>query len=485
MLSLKNITVRYDGVQAVKKISIDVEKGSITSLIGANGAGKSTTLKAISGLVPLTSGEIWFEGERIDGREPEKIVELGIGHVPEGKQLFLDMSVLDNLLTGAHLRKDADKLQEDLERIYNYFPILRTARNRKASTLSGGEQQMLAIGRGLMCRPKLLLLDEPSLGLSPILTSEVGSIIKRIADEGVSILLIEQNANLALQLAKKNYVMETGTIALEGDSKQLQNDDHVKAAYLGISPTEESPAIWAQEKRAPKTRTPEKWQDQAPPERWQDKGPQGRWQDKDISERVAPERKEQEGRAQDRRVPPGEVTVMRPQDKETQEGWAQAGVSQDLESPDRWAQESRLPAGDSSDRWAQDREAPERWQDREAPERWADKGAPERWLDRGVPRGWQDRESLASRPRDRWADREPSGRRPQGRETPGLRQDREATGRLADQRPPKRWLDQGPQETWRDREVPARSTKDRWPRDKQAPSRMVKKTFVPKGATKS
>ena len=469
MLSLKNITVRYDGVQAVKKISIDVEKGSITSLIGANGAGKSTTLKAISGLVPLTSGEIWFEGQRIDGREPEKIVELGIGHVPEGKQLFLDMSVLDNLLTGAHLRKDVDKLQEDLERIYNYFPILRTARNRKASTLSGGEQQMLAIGRGLMCRPKLLLLDEPSLGLSPILTSEVGSIIKRIADEGVSILLIEQNANLALQLAKKNYVMETGTIALEGDSKQLQNNDHVKAAYLGISPTEESPAIWAQEKKVPKTPAPEKWQDQAPPERWQDKGPQGRWQDQYIAQSLAPERKGQEGRAQDRRVSPGEATVMRPQDKSMQEGRPQTRVPQDLQPPDRWAQESRLPAGDSSDRWAQDRESSERWQDRKAPDRWLDHEAPHRW---------QAGEPVASRPRDRWQDREPSGRRPRDRETVGWPQDR-------GERPPERWLDQGPRETWRDREAPTRGTKDRWPEDKQTPSRVVKKTFVPKVGTKA
>ena len=461
MLSLKNITVRYDGVQAVKKISIDVEKGSITSLIGANGAGKSTTLKAISGLVPLTSGEIWFEGQRIDGREPEKIVELGIGHVPEGKQLFLDMSVLDNLLTGAHLRKDVDKLQEDLERIYNYFPILRTARNRKASTLSGGEQQMLAIGRGLMCHPKLLLLDEPSLGLSPILTGEVGSIIKRIADEGVSILLIEQNANLALQLAKKNYVMETGTIALEGDSKQLQNNDHVKAAYLGISPTDESPAIGAQEKKAPKTPAPERGQDRVSPERWQDKGPQGRWQDKDISESLVPERKGQEGRAQERRVPPREATVMRPQDKAMQEERAQTRVSRDLESPDRFAQESRLPAGDSSDRWAQDRRAPERWQDREAPDR---------WFDRETQRRWQDREPFASQPRDRWQDREPSGRSwPQER----------------DERPPERGLDQGPRETWRDREASTRSTKDRWPEDKQAPSRVVKKTFVPKVGTRT
>lgn len=319
---------------------------------------------------------------------------------------------------------------------------------------------MLAIGRGLMCHPKLLLLDEPSLGLSPILTSEVGSIIKRIADEGVSILLIEQNANLALQLAKKNYVMETGTIALEGDSKQLQNNDHVKAAYLGISATDESPVILAQEKKAPKTPAPE---------RWQDKGPQGRWQDQYISESTAPQRKGQEGRAQDRRVSPGESTVMRPEDNVMQEGGAQTKVSRDLEPSDRWAQESRLPAGDSSDRWVQDRGAPERWQDREAPDR---------WLDREAPRRWQAGEPVTSQPRDRWQDREPPGRRPEYRETPGWPQDR-------GERPPERWLDQGPRETWRDREVQTRGIKDRWPEEKQAPSRVVKKTFVPKVGTKT
>ena len=234
MLNLKNIVVHYGGVGALKGISIDVEAGSITTLIGANGAGKSTCLRAISGLVPLTSGEIWFEDKRIDGMAPEKIVELGIGHVPEGKKLFLEMSVFDNLMTGAFLRKDKDGIERDLERVYEYFPLLRRARHRQASSLSGGEQQMLAIGRGLMSNPKLLLLDEPSLGLSPILTQEVASIIERITDEGVPILLIEQNASLALKLASKGYVLETGRIALEGDTKQLQDNEHVKKAYLGL-----------------------------------------------------------------------------------------------------------------------------------------------------------------------------------------------------------------------------------------------------------
>ena len=232
--------VHYGGVQALKGITIEALEGSVTSLIGANGAGKSTTLRAVSGLVPITSGEIRFDGKRIDGLTTERIVELGIVHVPEGKRLFLEMSVQDNLLSGFYLRTDTEAMAKELERIYTYFPVLKEARNRPASNLSGGEQQMVAICRGLMAKPKLLLLDEPSLGLSPIMTKEVGSIIKRIADEGVSILLIEQNANLALSLSSKCYVMETGTIAVEGTSAQLQNNDHVKAAYLGIT-ADESP----------------------------------------------------------------------------------------------------------------------------------------------------------------------------------------------------------------------------------------------------
>jgi branched-chain amino acid transport system ATP-binding protein len=234
MLKLKNIVVYYGKVEAVKGISLSAEAGSITTLIGANGAGKSTCLRAISGLVPLTSGEIWFEGERIDRMTPEKIVRRGIGHVPEGKRLFLEMSIFDNLMTGAFLRKDKDGIERDLERIYEYFPLLRRARHRRASKLSGGEQQMVAIGRGLMSNPKLLLLDEPSLGLSPVLTEVVASIIKRIADEGFPILLIEQNANLALKLASKGYVLEVGRIVLEGDAKQLQDNEHVRKAYLGL-----------------------------------------------------------------------------------------------------------------------------------------------------------------------------------------------------------------------------------------------------------
>jgi branched-chain amino acid transport system ATP-binding protein len=360
MLHLKDIVVHYDGVAALKDISIDVEAGSITSLIGANGAGKSTSLRAISGLSPPTSGEIWFEGKRIDGMSPERIVGLGIGHVPEGKRLFLEMSVLDNLMTGAFLRKDKDGIERDLERIYKYFPLLRKARHRPASSLSGGEQQMLAIGRGLMSNPKLLLLDEPSLGLSPILTREVGSIIERIADEGVSILLIEQNANVALKLASKGYVLETGRIALRGDTKQLQNNDHVKAAYLGISPTEGAPAAGVPDREAtnrgaPDRPSPERWQDRGPQGRWQDRGPQARWQGKEAPERVVQDELVQdkepaEREAKDRRVPERESLDRRTEDRRTPE----------REPPARWAEERRVAEREPPDRWGKNREGPSR-----------------------------------------------------------------------------------------------------------------------------
>lgn len=370
MLSLRNLVVHYDGVEALKDISIDVEAGSITSLIGANGAGKSTCLRAISGLASPTSGEISFEGKRIDGMSPEKIVGLGIGHVPEGKRLFLEMSVFDNLMTGAFLRRDKDGIERDLERIYEYFPVLRKARNRQASNLSGGEQQMLAIGRGLMSNPKLLLLDEPSLGLSPILTREVGSIIERIAEQGVSILLIEQNASVALKLASKGYVLETGRIVLGGDNKELQNNDHVKAAYLGISPTEGVPAVRVPDREATDRgvagqRPPERWQDRGPRGRWQDRGPQGRWQGGQ-----APERRAQEGLVQDKEPPEREVQAGRVQDKEAEERWARDRRALERESLDRWAQERRTPEREPPVRWVPKGEPPDRWgKHREAPSR--------------------------------------------------------------------------------------------------------------------
>jgi len=233
MLSVSNISVHYEGVEAVKGVSIDAEAGSVTTLIGANGAGKSTCLRAISGLVSLTSGEIWFEGKRIDEMEPEEIVGLGIAHVPEGRRIFSTMSVFDNLMTGAFLRKDKNKIQEDLERVFDYFPILRSRMRQQAKKLSGGEQQMLAFGRALLSKPKLLMLDEPSLGLAPLVVQAMGEHIKQFVDDGYSVILVEQNATLALSLAKKAYVLEIGEVVLEGDARELEVDAHVKKYYLG------------------------------------------------------------------------------------------------------------------------------------------------------------------------------------------------------------------------------------------------------------
>lgn len=352
MLTLKDIVVHYGGVQALKGISLEVQEGAVTALIGANGAGKSTTLKAISGLVPLTSGEILFEGKRIDGNSPEKIVALGIVQVPEGKRLFLEMSVLDNLLAGAYLRKDTDRLATDLEHIYGYFPILGKARHRPASNLSGGEQQMLAIGRGLMASPRLLLLDEPSLGLSPLLTKEVGAIIKQIADEGVSILLIEQNASLALQLAQKAYVMETGTIALEGDPLELRNNAHVKEAYLGLSSTEEVPIAGIQSPQTPLTSMPA----MGAQNRWQDRGPQGRWQDKVVQEEFIPSEKRREESVRERQVKEKEVPKRLPQERWTVERWPE-----DRHAQERSVSARRLEERRKVGKWLEDRELLERW----------------------------------------------------------------------------------------------------------------------------
>jgi len=234
MLNLKNVVVHYGGVGALQDVSIAAEKGSITTLIGSNGAGKSTCLRAISGLVPLTSGEIRFEGNRIDGMPPVKIVKLGIAHVPEGKRLFPKMSVLDNLLTGAHLRTDKAEVAKDLEKAIEYFPILGEKLKKPAGTLSGGQQQMLAFGRALLSNPKIFLFDEPSLGLAPIIVQQIGERIEQLADEGYTIILVEQNATLALALANAAYVLETGKVAMEGDANQLKDNDYVKKVYLGI-----------------------------------------------------------------------------------------------------------------------------------------------------------------------------------------------------------------------------------------------------------
>jgi len=235
LLNIKDVSVHYRKVAAVKNISIEVEEGEIVTLIGANGAGKSTTLRAISGLKHPTTGEIWFDGQRIERLPPERINKLGIAQVPEGRRVFPEMTVMENLEMGAFLRRDTDGINRDLEGVFTHFPVLRERRKQSAGTLSGGEQQMLAMGRALMSDPKLLLMDEPSLGLSPIMCQEIAKIIKEIHKEGRTIVLVEQNARLALSLAQKGYVLETGSIVLEGDAKDLRENEEVKKTYLGVA----------------------------------------------------------------------------------------------------------------------------------------------------------------------------------------------------------------------------------------------------------
>ncbi len=233
LFHLDDVHVHYHKVAALKGVSLEVDEGDIVTLIGANGAGKSTTLRAISGLTPPSAGEIRFRDERIDGLRPEEIVRLGIAHVPEGRRVFPDLTVLENLYTGAYLRRDKKGIARDLDEVFAHFPRLDERRGQMARTLSGGEQQMLAIGRALMSRPKLLLLDEPSLGLSPVMVQEIARIIVDINDKGVPVVLVEQNAELALGLARYGYVLETGRIALEGEASFLHEHEHVKKAYLG------------------------------------------------------------------------------------------------------------------------------------------------------------------------------------------------------------------------------------------------------------
>ena len=234
LLSIENASVHYQKVAALKGVSLEVDEGSIVTIIGANGAGKSTTLRAISGLARLSGGSITFAGERIDGRPPETVVAMGIGHVPEGRRVFPELTVYENLMTGAFLRRDRAGIDADLEEVFAHFPRLKERRSQWAKTLSGGEQQMLAIGRALMGRPKLLLLDEPSMGLAPLLVQEIGRMIAALNRErGVPVVLVEQNAALALELARYAYVLETGAVALEGPAAELRTNDHVRRAYLG------------------------------------------------------------------------------------------------------------------------------------------------------------------------------------------------------------------------------------------------------------
>jgi branched-chain amino acid transport system ATP-binding protein len=233
LLSVENLSVSYGNIKALHGISFEVEQGEIVCIIGANGAGKSTTLRAISGLVQLSGGAIWLGERRIDGTPPEKIVAAGIGHVPEGRRVFPELTVEENLRTGAFLRRDKAAVERDLEMVFDHFPRLKERRTQWAKTMSGGEQQMLAIGRALMSDPKILLLDEPSMGLAPVMVQEIASIIVEINRRGVPVVLVEQNAGLALRLASYAYVLETGSVALEGPAFELHENDHVRRAYLG------------------------------------------------------------------------------------------------------------------------------------------------------------------------------------------------------------------------------------------------------------
>lgn len=233
MLVVKDLTVHYGVIKATKEVSFKVNKGEIVSLIGANGAGKSTILKAISGLHRPTSGEIIYQGKPIQKESTKKIVELGISQVPEGRHIFGGMTVLENLEMGAFLRKDKGEIQKDLKMVFERFPILEERKKQDTATLSGGEQQMVAMGRALMSRPKLLLLDEPSMGLAPIFIKEIFNIIKMINDQGTTILLIEQNAKVALEIAQHGYVLETGKVVQSGTGKELLASDDVQKAYLG------------------------------------------------------------------------------------------------------------------------------------------------------------------------------------------------------------------------------------------------------------
>jgi branched-chain amino acid transport system ATP-binding protein len=235
LLKVNNASVHYGKVEAIRNISIEVPKGDIVALIGANGAGKSTTLRLISGLVRPSSGDVIYDGQSIKTMPPEEINRIGIAHVPEGRRVFPQMSVLENLEMGAYLRSDKPAIQRDLEKVFVRFPRLKERLDQAAGTMSGGEQQMLAMGRALMSDPEVLLMDEPSLGLSPIMCQEIAKIIKQVHEDGKTIILVEQNARLALSLAQKGYVLETGSIAMSGPAEQLREDDGVKRTYLGIT----------------------------------------------------------------------------------------------------------------------------------------------------------------------------------------------------------------------------------------------------------
>jgi branched-chain amino acid transport system ATP-binding protein len=233
LLEVKDVHTFYGNIEALKGVSLEVEEGEIVTLIGSNGAGKSTTLRSISGLTPPREGSIKFDGREIGETAPQDIVRLGISHAPEGRKIFHRMSVRENLDLGAYLRRDSDDMESDVARVYDLFPRLEERQRQKAGTMSGGEQQMLAIGRALMARPKLLLLDEPSMGLAPILVERIYETVAQINEQGTTILLVEQNANFALDVSKRGYVLETGAVAVADAAAALRDNPEVQKAYLG------------------------------------------------------------------------------------------------------------------------------------------------------------------------------------------------------------------------------------------------------------
>jgi branched-chain amino acid transport system ATP-binding protein len=233
MLTIKELKVAYGGIQAVKGVDLEVHEGELVTLIGANGAGKTTTMKAITGLKPISGGDIIYRGQSIKGVPPHELLKRGLAMVPEGRGIFARMTILENMQMGAYLRNDADGIQKDVDRMFGFFPRLKERASQLAGTLSGGEQQMLAMARAIISRPKLLLLDEPSMGLSPIMVEKIFEVVREISKEGLTVLLVEQNAKLALQAATRGYVMDSGSITMSGDAKQMLDDPKVRAAYLG------------------------------------------------------------------------------------------------------------------------------------------------------------------------------------------------------------------------------------------------------------
>ncbi|SAK91187.1 ABC transporter [Caballeronia hypogeia] len=233
MLKIKGLKVSYGGIQAVKGVDLEIEQGELVTLIGANGAGKTTTMKAITGLKPYSGGDIEYMGQSIKGVPAHELLKRGLAMVPEGRGIFARMSIVENMQMGAYLRKDIEGIKKDVDRMFGFFPRLQERANQLAGTLSGGEQQMLAMARAIISRPKLLLLDEPSMGLSPIMVEKIFEVVREISKEGITVMLVEQNARLALQAANRGYVMDSGSVTMSGDAKKMLDDPKVRAAYLG------------------------------------------------------------------------------------------------------------------------------------------------------------------------------------------------------------------------------------------------------------